>query len=76
MNTRMQNRISSYLSGWFQEDWLKTILWHEDKLYVKDIKILDEILFNLGEHINLDAADTSISKDPEFNNWYVLDVKH
>ena len=67
VSSRFQNKITGMLSGWYTEEWEKTIVWSGSNLMVKDMSIAEEILYNL-EKYGIEA-DIQVSSDPIFRGW-------
>lgn len=67
ITSRMQNKISGTISGWYSSDWGSTIVWHGQHLMVKDADLADEIAYNLKE----DGYDLMIASptSTEFQGW-------
>ena len=68
ITNRLKNVISGSLSGWYGTEWGKTLLWHDDKLMVKDAGLADEISYNLESIVDYDIK---INKPtvPSFSDW-------
>lgn len=49
ISARMQNKIAGTLSGWYSEEWGKTIKLENQFLLIKDESLIDEITFNLKQ---------------------------
>lgn len=66
-SARLQNKISGMLSGWYSDEWNKTIVWNNGKLFIKDAILADEIIYNLKQ--DGFEFDTTTASNKEFINW-------
>lgn len=63
ISARLQNKIAGILSGWYTEEWGKTIRLENHILLVKDESIFDEIVFNLREE------GLTFTINPSIDGW-------
>lgn len=75
MNSRLQNKISERLSGWYPEQWEKTIVWKNGKLFIQNSQVSDEIVYNIEQELEVELEVTK-STDPSYTDWYELEYNH
>lgn len=66
----MQDKISSSLSGWYSEEWGRSIVWDNGNLMVKNFDLGEEIAYNLNEDgITVEVCKNS---DPDWKARLII----
>jgi len=75
MNKRLQNKISERLSGWYPDVFNSTIIWKNNKLFVKSQILSGEIIFNIQNELDVEL-NLNKSTDSEYPEWHELDYNN